>query len=387
MATNMQISHKRQILLACILAAVIFAATFAGTQLIGANAQTQNPDQPMPVDLGCETGAAVCDNSTHATIVTAGSATEKVQPDKFTVTVGVETNGTTAEQAASENSNETANIISVLKNLGIEEQQLSTSYYSLSPIYGAPQNNKACVDIYPPPPECQPGQNIIGYRATNSLSATLDVTGKIDAGKVIDTAIKSGANNVNGVNFFLSPEKQQQVRDGLIKDAISNARHRAEVAAQAIEMEIASVRSVNLNDINFPIPYATLQVANTAEASGTQIMPGQQEVSASVNVMYYTSSIQTNNTANSTGIDEGQNKASENAVSVARQFLLSKLPSLGIKIDDESKLHTDTVVAVTESDYRIDYSVMDQNGHSHDGYVELSNGEVTLAQMDGKSIL
>jgi len=79
---------------------------------------------------------------------------------------------------------------------------------------------------------------------------------------------------------------------------------------------------------------------------------------------------------------------SANAVAAAREFLLARLPELGIQIQDELRqLHTDMVVVETETEYRIDFSVMDQNGQSHDGYVEISNGEVMFAVMDGKSIL
>ena len=83
----------------------------------------------------------------------------------------------------------------------------------------------------------------------------------------------------------------------------------------------------------------------------------------------------------------GEQKASANAVAVARHFLLSKLPALGIQIENELDLHTDMVVAETESEYSVDFSVIDHNGNSHDGRVEISNGEVMFAEMDGKSIL
>jgi hypothetical protein len=67
--------------------------------------------------------------------------------------------------------------------------------------------------------------------------------------------------------------------------------------------------------------------------------------------------------------------------------LISKLPELGIQLQDESMLHTDMVVAINETEYRVDFGVIDAQGRSHEGYVELSNGEVVIAQLDGKTIL
>jgi hypothetical protein len=79
--------------------------------------------------------------------------------------------------------------------------------------------------------------------------------------------------------------------------------------------------------------------------------------------------------------------ATDNAIAIARQFILSKAPSLGIQINNELDLHTDMVAALTESEYDIEFSVIDTNGQSHDGRIELANGEVTVAILDGKSIL
>lgn len=77
---------------------------------------------------------------------------------------------------------------------------------------------------------------------------------------------------------------------------------------------------------------------------------------------------------------------SANAVAAARSFLLAKLPELGIHIIDELDLHMDMVVAATESEYHVEFSVMDSQGKSHQGHVKVSNGEVTLAIIDSKTI-
>ena len=425
--------NQKLVLMAGILAIGLLATSLAGSQLMNARAQTSNSEQ-KPVtsidDIDCSkqvssvhcvvgptmqldndtstagNGSQVVtsndnancsespslvhcvDNASKATVSTSGVATTKVQSDKFTVTVGVETNGTTAEEATSANANTSAKIVAALQDLGIADKEISTSYYSVYPIYDYKPMNKMCIDVYPPPPDCQPKQDIVGYKASNSLSVTLDTSGDVDAGKVIDTAVSAGANNVNGVYFFLSSEKQQEVRDSLIKDAIANARHRADVAAEALSMHVSGVQAVNLNDVNFPIPYTPYLAKTTAEGaadSGTQILPSEQEVGATVSITYYMAAIQTGN--DNTGNSSGEADASANAVAIARQFLLQKLPALGIQISNELDLHTDMVVAETESDYVVDFSVMGQNGQSHDGRVQISNGEVTTATMDDKSIL
>jgi uncharacterized protein len=370
------------LLLAGIIAAGVFASAFGSMQLLGANAQEQNStdDDPMPVDLGCETGATVCEDehkaTTHTVISTAGAATVKVSPDKFTVTVGVETNGTTAEEAASRNADLTAQVIAALKALGISEDEISTSSYSVYPVYSQSDPVNACMVLpgNPVPPECYVTGEIVSYRASNSISVTLDADGDISAGEVIDAAIEDGkATSVSGAYFFLSQERQLEVQEKLIEDAIANARHRAELAASAVGAEISGVKSINLNDVFFP----PIFYARAEELSSTQILPGRQEVTMTVSVVYF---------AKSSGPDESDPNVN-GYIETARSFIKSKLPGLGIEIDDEFDLHTDMVVHISENELHIDYGVVDTNGGVHDGHIEVVNNEVTVATLDGKSIM
>jgi hypothetical protein len=71
----------------------------------------------------------------------------------------------------------------------------------------------------------------------------------------------------------------------------------------------------------------------------------------------------------------------------ARAFILSKLPALGIEIDDELDLHTDMVSHISENELHLDYSVVDTEGGVHDGRIEVVNNEVTVATLDEQSIL
>lgn len=295
-------SKKKTVLFAGILAAGLLAAVFAAGPLVvpqSATAQDNNQtDTQQPVtsadDIDCATDPSLVHcaedadlisapiDSDRATLSTSGSATTKTQPDKFTVTVGVETDGATAQEAASLNANMTAAVIAALQELGITEEQMSTSSYSVYPVYGNNSTDQVCIEIYPPPPGC--GQTeITDYKASNSISVTLETDGELGAGEVTDAAIEAGANNVSSAYFFLSQEKQQEVRDSLIADAIADARHRADAAADALGMQVSGIHSVTLNDVQFPVFYSTPE----ALQADTQILPGEQEVTSTVNITYF----------------------------------------------------------------------------------------------------
>jgi uncharacterized protein YggE len=235
-----------------------------------------------------------------STVSTSGTSTTEVRPDQVSVTVGVETNSTTAQEAVSQNANRTAQVIAAVTGLGINENRIETSSFSVLPIYKPGQPLQPCIEIYPPPPECETRQEIIGYRATNTVTATLDVpflriltqpTPDLNAGQVIDATVGAGANRVDAVVFFISQERQQEIRDTLVSDAIANAHQRANIAAEALGMTLSGVQSATLNPIDFPVFSVAPRDGSAAEANSvsapTQILPGQQEVSTTVNVVFY----------------------------------------------------------------------------------------------------
>ncbi|HJU34327.1 MAG TPA: SIMPL domain-containing protein [Nitrososphaera sp.] len=236
-----------------------------------------------------------------STLSITSTSTAEVRPDRLSVTVGVETNGTTAQEAASKNSNITALVIGALRGLGINEDRIGTSSYTVSPVYEYIQPPQPCIEIYPPPPGCETKQQIIGYRAANTVTATLDVPSlrmasqsvpDINAGQVIDATVAAGANRVESVTFFISSDRQEEIRGTLIGEAITNARQRAGFAAEALGTTITGVASATINPVDFPVFTVGLREAAAAGASDsvsapTQILPGQQEVSTTVNVIYY----------------------------------------------------------------------------------------------------
>lgn len=363
--------HKdtKLLLLAGIIAAGVFASAFGSMQLLSASAQVHNSDDPMPVDLGCETGAEFCE--VHATVSTSGTATTSVKPDKFSVTVGVETEGPTAEEAASSNADLVAAVIAALKGLGIAEEAISTSSYNVYPVHSWSEPVNACrvMEGYPIPPECYVTGEVVSYKAANMVTITLDANGDVNAGEVIDAAIEAGATNVSGVYFFVSAERQEEIRDSLIGGAIANARHRAEVAAEAVGLSISGIKSINLNDVYFPV---FSRGFDTAEGV-TPFLPSRQQVSMTVSIVFFMS-------GETSGNGFGQREA-------GMDFLLTRLPELGIEIDDEFDIHMDMITHISENEYHADFSVADVDGEVHDGHIEVVDGEVAVAILDGESII
>lgn len=222
------------------------------------------------------------DNNAFELFVT-GTATKKITPDKISITFGVETQEKTAQEAAKKNAEIMNAIINGLKELGVNANQISTSYYNIYPVYEH-RKVEACIMIYPPPPECGE-QILLGYRVTNTI--TVIVSASADAGEIIDTAVNAGANQVQGVSYYVSEEVQRQMNDEMIGEAVLNAKMKAEKALAPLSMQIVGVKNLNLNDVYYPIyRYDTVAFEAAGSAAPTPILPSEQQVSVSVSVTF-----------------------------------------------------------------------------------------------------
>lgn len=318
------IKHSDYSLASVLVLTMLMASSLAVTQMPFAQAQTieeeDNQEAQEPAATANTTQTVTAGNETIegngnlaredsdeslvnlSTLSITSTSTTEVRPDRLSVSVGVETNGTTAQEAVSQNANLTVQVLTALRGLGITEDRIETSSYSVSPIYEFIPPAEQCIQIYPPPPGCETRQDIIGYRATNTVTVTLDVpffrvatesVPDVNAGQVIDAAVGAGANRVDSVTFFISPDRQEEIRGTLIGESITNARQRANIAAEALQMTITGVSSAEINPIDFPIYTVSLREATgageaaDAVSAPTQILPGQQEVSTTVNVVFY----------------------------------------------------------------------------------------------------
>jgi uncharacterized protein len=318
------IKHSDYSLASVLVLTLLMASSLAVTQMPFAQAQTieeeDNQEAQEPAATANTTQTVTAGNETIegngnlaredsdeslvnlSTLSITSTSTTEVRPDRLSVSVGVETNGTIAQEAVSQNANLTVQVLTALRGLGITEDRIETSSYSVSPIYEFIPPAEQCIQIYPPPPGCETRQDIIGYRATNTVTVTLDVpffrvatesVPDVNAGQVIDAAVGAGANRVDSVTFFISPDRQEEIRGTLIGESITNARQRGNIAAEALQMTITGVSSAEINPIDFPIYTVSLREATgageaaDAVSAPTQILPGQQEVSTTVNVVFY----------------------------------------------------------------------------------------------------
>ena len=232
-------------------AAAAFAVLAAAAVPPAAQAQTQ--------------GQVVLAEGTLLTVNADGSS--EARPDMAIVNLGVTTEGQTAAAALAENARRMTALTAALRRAGVAERDIQTSNVSVYPqqVYGEGQ-----------------APRITGYQANNSV--TVKVRRIDNTGRVIDAAVGAGGNTVNGVSFtHADPDAQLDVAR---RDAIAEARRRAELYASALGMRVNRIVSVSEGGGYAPPMPVALERFQAQDAAATPISPGEIETRVSVNVMF-----------------------------------------------------------------------------------------------------
>ena len=205
-------------------------------------------------------------------ILVNGSAEVFVAPDEATVRLGIVRQAPTA-QAAQEQANTVGKeILASLAKTGVPATQIQTARLVLSPVY-APRG-----------PESRDAPRIVAYNATNTVSVRLDNLALV--GPVIDAGLKSGANQVEGVQFGLRNDLPS--REEALKRAVQEARSKAQVMADALRVNLVEVLEAAEGGVSV-VPFAeggfAQRVAMAADVA-TPVSPGQIQVRANVSIRY-----------------------------------------------------------------------------------------------------
>jgi len=180
--------------------------------------------------------------------------------------------------------------LSALKGAGVRENETSTSFFNISPNY-KPIDQQERQDQYFPPPTPE-SKDIISYTVTNSI--TIDSYNLLNVSQWIDTAVQAGVNDVSGIFFSLSDEKSEAIKNDLLKQAITNAKSKADIASTALGLKVLGVKSINIESVGGfppspPQPFFAKEAADAAAPAGgppTPIIAGEQEVTSSVNMIF-----------------------------------------------------------------------------------------------------
>ncbi len=212
---------------------------------------------------------------THTLLTVSADGKSTRAPDLASFSAGVTSQADTASAALGANSRDMGAVVASLRRAGIAPRDIQTSNLNLEPVY-APQRRLPDGSVE------DGGQKIVGYRVTDTV--TVRQRDLAQYGRVIDTLVSAGANQVNGPNFML--DQPDAASDEARTQAVAKARQRAELYARAAGLHVVRIVSIAENGGYSP-PSPVMFRRMAAEAMpAPPIEAGELDVGASVTVQF-----------------------------------------------------------------------------------------------------
>jgi uncharacterized protein YggE len=202
-------------------------------------------------------------------IIISGKGIIKAEADVAYVTLGVERTEETATKAQKVAAQKMNNVLASLKKMGIPKDKIETTHVSLQPSYQYDKGKRT----------------LVGYTASNQIKVTVDKLD--DIGKVIDSSIAAGANNVNNIRFSVKEESTH--KNAALKKAFEDAKAKAEVIAAASGLALSKIKSIQEAGARVIPPVSsmrTLAAEGVGAAAETPVSPGKIEIHGNLTVIY-----------------------------------------------------------------------------------------------------
>ena len=206
------------------------------------------------------------------TITVQGEGTVSAKPDTASINAGVLAEAKTAREALSANTEKMTRVFDAIKSAGIKEEDIRTSGFSINAVYSHSPRK---------PDGSHEDPKITGYRASNNV--TVIIRDLDNVGGVLDELVTAGANNVNGVNFFI--ENPQSLMDDARRIAVEDALRRATILAGAAGANLGSVMTINESGGYRPAPMMMRSMAMDESAKAVPVAAGTQDITSNVNIV------------------------------------------------------------------------------------------------------
>jgi uncharacterized protein YggE len=191
--------------------------------------------------------AAEKDQAATAELATEGMV--QVKPDKATFNFTVVTEAPQAQEAAKANAREAENFLTAIKRVLGKDDKVKTLQYQVLPIFRTVEKTRGKEKIRT--------DEITGYRASHRFEVELRDLEKI--GQVADTAVKNGANEVQGPYF--GHTQQEDLQNQAAVKALERARKLAEALAQAAGLKVKRVLKMSTTQNIQPRMFAMAKAA------------------------------------------------------------------------------------------------------------------------------
>ena len=211
------------------------------------------------------------------TFTIEGTAEREVQPDNVLISVGAIEEGNNALTVQNNVNKKINQATEEIKALGIEEGDIKTTRYDVSPKY-----------------DWESGK-ITGYTANVELTVTVKGVMKEDkmTGDVIEQSALAGLNDVRSLRYEI--ENRDDILEELKLEAIEDGKKKKDSYVQATGIRLGKLKDVNLGGGYTPyrggfsesaVAFDETKAMAEVDVEQVTILPGETELSVTVTLYY-----------------------------------------------------------------------------------------------------
>lgn len=202
-------------------------------------------------------------------LTVTGTGLIEVAPDMATVSLGVTNDARSAREAIDDNARAMAGVLDRLRAAEIEDRDIQTSNFSVSPRFDYNRQSGEA-------------PRITGFIAQNTV--TVRVRDLERLGGILDEVARDGANSFNGLRFDL--QDRGPVEDAAREAAVAEARRKADLYAAAAGVTLGAVMTLSESGGASPQPMMMAEQAMRASSDAVPVAAGELTVSARVTIVY-----------------------------------------------------------------------------------------------------
>ncbi|HNR81808.1 MAG TPA: SIMPL domain-containing protein [Candidatus Pacearchaeota archaeon] len=234
----------------------------------------------------------------QATISVSGDGEVYKTPDLAVMSFSVVSESKTVAEAMEDNTKKMNAITDVMKSMGVAENDLQTTNFSINPRYdyvraavpapASADGAETAIDgeyYYP-----SGKRTLSGYDVNQTLTIKIRQENMGKIGQIIQEATASGANQVGSLQFTLDDPDAAQAEAREL--AIVEAKEKAEILAKQLNVKL--VRIISYNDggysptyrLNYDAKEEAYGMGGAASVPAPDIQAGESKISMSVNITY-----------------------------------------------------------------------------------------------------
>ena len=207
--------------------------------------------------------------TTTNTVAFSGEGKVTAKPNIAVIDLAIVTESVSSKDAQNENSKKSKTVVEFLKKQNVQEKDIKTTSYNVSPQYKYLQYDK---------PE------IRGYQVSEKIEFKIRELEKVS--QILDGVVASGANEISGFQFTI--DEPDKLKSEAREKAITDAKEKAKNLKSQLGIKLGKI--VNFYESSAGVPpifYAADKAAGGFDSNrGPEIPQGENEIVVNVTITY-----------------------------------------------------------------------------------------------------